>query len=125
MKLRIKGNSLRFRVTRSELETFRKQAHIEETICLGPEQQSHLKYALNHDSGLKAIQLSYQPPELSVALPSSEVERWAGSDQVGLYTTLDLGPRGTLDLIIEKDFACLHGTAEENLDAFPNPNLGT
>lgn len=125
MKLRIKGNSLRFRVTRSELEAFRKEGRIEETTCLGPEEQSHLRYALEHNAGVETIQLRYQPPELSVVLPGSEAEHWAGSDQVGIYATLDLGSRGTLDLIIEKDFTCMHGTAEENRDAFPNPNLST
>ena len=124
MKLRIKGNSLRFRVARSELETLLKDGRVEEAICLGPEEESHLSYALEHNVRTKSVTVRFDPPALSVALPTSEVERWVDSDRVGIYATLDLGPRGTLDLIIEKDFACLHATDEENRDAFPNPNFG-
>ena len=124
MKLRIKGNSLRFRVVRSELEAFLKDGRIQEHICLGPEEKSRLSYALEHNAQTESVTVRYHPPALAVTLPTGDVERWAGSDQVGIYATLHLGPHVTLDLIIEKDFACLHGTDEENRDAFPNPNLG-
>ena len=124
MKLRIKGNSLRFRVTRSELDTFPKDGRIQETVCLGPHEQSHLSYALEHNDRTESVTVRYDPPALTAALPTSDAEQWAGSDQVGIYATLDFGPRGTLDLIIEKDFACLHGSDQENRDAFPNPNFG-
>jgi len=124
MKLRIKGNSLRFRVARSELESFLKDGRIQEAIYLGPEEKARLSYALEHNAQTESITVRYNPPALSVALPTNDVERWAGSDQVGIYATIHLGPRGTLDLIIEKDFACLHGTDEENRDAFPNPTFG-
>jgi hypothetical protein len=44
---------------------------------------------------------------------------------VGIYHVLDLGIRGPMELIVEKDFACLDGTEAENRDAFPNPVVGT
>ena len=31
---------------------------------------------------------------------------------------------GTLALLIEKDFACLDRSEEDNEDTFPNPNVG-
>ena len=37
MKLRIKGNSLRFRVTQSELAKLVELGRVEETIYFGPE----------------------------------------------------------------------------------------
>jgi hypothetical protein len=41
--------------------------------------------------------------------------------QVGVYTTVDIPPEGLLDLIVEKDFACLDQSDEDNTDTFPNP----
>jgi len=32
---------------------------------------------------------------------------------------------GSLALLIEKDFACLDRSEEDNEDTFPNPNTGT
>ena len=122
MKLRIKGNSLRLRVMRSEVEALLKSGRIEETVCLGPDDHSRLTYSLGQDSLIDAPAVHFNPPALTVSLPARDVERWAAGDQIGIYATLDLGLRGSLDLIVEKDFACLHGTVEENQDAFPNPH---
>lgn len=48
---------------------------------------------------------------------------WAQSDQVGIYVTLDLGLHGNLDLVVEKDFACMDLSDADNLDTFPNPKI--
>jgi hypothetical protein len=63
-------------------------------------------------------------PEIVILVPSREAARWRDSDQVGIYATADLGTRGLLDLILEKDFACLDRSDEDNLDTFPNPLAG-
>ena len=123
MKLRIKGNSLRVRITRSEVDRLVNDGRIEETTWLGRDDGSRISYVLEHEAGAKAVDLRFNPPVLAVVVPTSQVREWATSDEVGIYTRLDLGVRGAVDLVIEKDFACLHGTDEENEDAFPNPNM--
>jgi hypothetical protein len=122
MKLRIKGNSLRVRVTRSELMKLIDTGHIEETIYFSSKEQSRLTYALEHESGLNSPTLRYQWPEVVLVLPKKEATTWAESNQVGVYASVDLGPVGTLVLIVEKDFACLDLSDADNLDTFPNPN---
>jgi hypothetical protein len=66
--------------------------------------------------------LRYEWPEVVIALPTKEATTWAKDNQVGIYATVDLGLRGTLDLIVEKDFACLDGSDADNLDTFSNPS---
>ena len=122
MKLRIKGNSLRLRLTRSELMKLIDTGHIEETIYFSSNEQSRLTYALEHEPDLISATLRYQPPKVVVVLPKEEATAWAESNQVGIYATVDLGPVGALDLIVEKDFACLDLSDADNLDTFPNPN---
>ena len=123
MKLRIKGNSLRVRITRSEVDRLVNDGRIEETTWLGRDDGSRISYVLEHEAGAKAVGLRFDPPVLAVVVPTSQMREWATGDEVGIYTSLDLGARGALDLVIEKDFACLHGTDEDNEDAFPNPNM--
>jgi hypothetical protein len=125
MKLRIKGNSLRLRVTRSELTKLIDTGHIEETIHFSSSEDSHLTYALEHEVNLTGATLRYQPPKVVVVLPKSEATAWAQSNLVGIYATVDLGPVGVLDLTVEKDFACLDLSDADNLDTFPNPDAGT
>jgi len=122
MKLRIKANSLRLRLTRSELMKLIDTGHIEETIYFSSDEQSRLTYALQHEPDLISATLRYQPREVVVVLPTEQATTWAKSIEVGIYATVDLGSFGALDLIVEKDFACLDLSDAANLDTFPNPN---
>jgi FdhD protein len=120
MKLRIKGNSLRFRVTRSELARLLDKGRIEETIHFASDEQSKLTYALEHDSCAVTAGLRYQSREITIVLPTHDAEIWGQSNQVGIYAAVDLG-HGVLELIVEKDFACLDLS---DADTFANPNAG-
>jgi hypothetical protein len=125
MKLRIKGNSLRLRITRSELTQLMNEGRIEESISFAPDGGSQLTYSLEHTAATLAPAVRFVPPSLQVIIPTAQFQNWSLGEEVGIYSTIDLGPRGSLDLLIEKDFACMHGTAAENQDAFPNPRLET
>jgi hypothetical protein len=124
VKMRIKGNSVRLRITRSEVARLIEEGSIEETTYFTSAEGASLTYVLEHRTGTLAPELLYQPNRIVVALPDELARLWAGSEQVGIYRTIDLGARGSLELIIEKDFACLDLSDEENVDTFPHPNAG-
>jgi hypothetical protein len=124
LKLRIKGNSLRLRVTRSELDMLVRNGRIEDTIWLGIGADCCLTYALESSDYLSDVMLRCIAPEVAVQVPARMAAVWRNSDQVGIYTTVDLGLRGMVELTIEKDFACLDRSDEDNLDTFPNPLAG-
>lgn len=124
MKLRINGNSVRLRVSRSELVRFLTEGRVENTIHFGPEPKAKLVYALESVPGAVVPTVRYCIPELTVALTVDAATGWGESDQVGIYEKLDIGTVGPLDVIIEKDFACLDGSDEDNSDTFSNPNTG-
>ncbi len=123
MKLRIKGNSLRLRLTPSELAGLLQSGRVEETIYFAPVQSASLTYAVEHNPQASGLSIRYLPENVTIVVPSAEVERWAGSSEVGIYDTLgsDLHP---LEVSIEKDFACLDKDDAENADTFPNPHQG-
>jgi hypothetical protein len=122
MKLRIKGDSLRLRVTQTELARLIAEGRIEETIHFGPAAEARLTYALETGPGELPIQLRYEPGEVAVVLSHSAARQWAGTQQVGIEGEIDAG-QARLALIVEKDFACLEHR-EEDVDAFPHPKQG-
>jgi len=124
MKLRIKGNSLRLRVSRSELTRLMQIGRIEETIRFAPEKDATLTYALEQSVGYEAMTVRWRPQEVAVLLPQEEARGWSEGDQVGLYCDCRVGEE-ILAVMVEKDFACLDGTEADNEDTFPNPNQGT
>ena len=124
MKLRIKGNSLRLRVSRSELARFQAEGRIEETIHFTAALEATLTYALESATGASPVTVRYEPGEVTVILSKDRARVWGAQSEIGVYTTLDMGPAGSLEVVVEKDFACLDRSDEDNSDTFANPLAG-
>jgi hypothetical protein len=118
MKLRIKGDSLRIRVGPSEVERLTGCGRIEETIHFAPGVQ--LTYALELSEGTTSISVVGSPGEVVVLVPTRVAQAWAHGDEVGIYGAFANGS-GSLELAIEKDFACLDTSHAGNHDTYPNP----
>ena len=121
MKLRIKGNSLRLRISQSEMQRLLAEGRIEETIRFAPD--AKLTYALQHEPAEQDIRLEYLPENVTAVLSTAAATRWANGDEVGIYGDAATGD-GLLALLVEKDFACLDGDDLADADAFPNPKAG-
>ena len=124
MKLRIKGNSLRLRVSRSELARFQAGGRIEETIHFTAAPEANLTYALESASEPLPVTVRYGSREVTVILSEDRARIWEAQSEIGVYTTLDMGSAGSLEVAVEKDFACLDGSDEDNSDTFANPHTG-
>jgi len=125
MKLRIKCNSLRLRIARSEVTNLLAGECLEETIQFAPETVATFTYALKKDTSLSRPTVEYSRNKVTVLIPADQANAWGATDQVGIAEDISLGDLGSLALLIEKDFACLDRSEEENEDTFPNPNAGT
>jgi hypothetical protein len=124
MKLRIKGDSLRLRISPDEMSRLLQTGRIEESIHFGPEDDAILTYALVVHSGRDdAFAVRRLPQEIAVEVPAAVVRAWSDTEQVGIYAVIDNGT-SQLDLAIEKDFACLDHTDADNHDTYPHPNRG-
>jgi len=124
MKLRIKGSSIRLRTVRPEVAQLVNTGRVEETLRFAPGDDAMLTYALVTDTAATEFEVRYQPHEITVVVPAGLARRWASSDEVGMYCEIDLGSAGSLELSIEKDFACLDRSDADNKDTFPHPQLG-
>jgi hypothetical protein len=119
MKIRIKGDSVRYRLTRSEVETFSKNGFLSETTQF---LSNTLTYALKAVPGQEELSANLNNNTITLYFPDAEKEIWFQSERVG-YKHVQVLPDGTrLTLLIEKDFACLDHVDEDQSDNYPNPN---
>ena len=124
MKIRIKGDSLRLRVSRSEVARLLAGDCVEETIHFALEAGARFTYSLQQDASVKIPAVQYTDGKVSILLPADQAYVWGATDQVGIAEEIPLGAVGSLSLLIEKDFACLNGSDEDNQDTFANPHAG-
>ncbi len=114
MKIRIKGNSIRYRLSKTDVERFLKLGYLEEEVDFGDKK---LLYALkkHDDTVLKA---SFEQNTIIIYMPGAMAAQWGEPDKVGFD-----GVYNKLSLLIEKDFQCLDNVIEDQSDNYPNPAL--
>jgi hypothetical protein len=113
MKLRFHENSMRLRLSQSEVAQLAATGSVDERIEFESDQT--LCYVLESADREDVVAL-FENNSIRVLLPAKVVKRWAGSDETGIE-----GQCGPLLVMVEKDFQCLHRDAEQDADAFPNP----
>jgi len=121
MKLRIRGNSLRLRLTQGEVAAIAADGLVAEHTAFAPGGAA-LGYRLRTDEAASRVKASFGNGEIEVVLPAATAERWAASDQVSIEVEQPIGDGGKLTILVEKDFACLtERPGEDDSDAFPHP----
>ena len=117
MKLRIQGNSLRLRLTQKEVAHVRDGGRVESLIEFS--QGQALVYRLEGSFHAKSVDAAFDGQAIRVRVPAHLITEWAESDQVSIEAPSAAG----LHLLIEKDFQCLHGRDEQDLDAYSHPAM--
>jgi predicted nucleotidyltransferase len=120
MKIRIKDNSVRVRLTKSEIERFANEGYIESTTAFV---SNTLTYALEARSDKYGHELSadFMNGIITMYIPEKMAKDWVETDAVGFETKLALDNGETLYLLLEKDFKCFDITNEDQSDNFENP----
>ena len=123
MKLRIKGNSLRWRLTRTEVERFVAQGMVEEALEFGTGPGESFVYRIRHDVSAESLNAEFANNELTLRVHPDAAGLWTGTEQVGIEAHHDIGNGRFLHILIEKDFACLTPRAgNDDLDTFAHPS---
>lgn len=113
MKLRMHSNSVRLRLSQSEVAALGESGRVEESVAFAPGRA--LRYSLEC-AEIAAPEAMLESNAIRVKLPRRDVKQWVESDQTGIEAT-----QGALRLLIEKDFKCLHRDSPEDSDSYPNP----
>lgn len=116
MKLRIRGSSIRLRLTQNEIAALRERRSVEETVVFSP--TSRLAYAI--ERGGDALGASFDGARIVVRVPEALARELCDTDRVGVE-----GTSGELRILIEKDWQCLAPRDEDESDAFPHPRAST
>jgi len=127
MKLRIKGNSIRLRLGRSEVARLATEGILEEFTDFGPG-SVRFGYTIHATFQEPSVTARFADGRLVVRVPAIELHMWANGDQVGIEASQRIDDDGyeMLRILVEKDFQCLHGDdgeEETDEDAYPNPQL--
>jgi hypothetical protein len=122
MKLRIRDNSLRFRLTRGEVEALDALGTVSARIAFAGD--STLTYAIESSPACVAPTALFDGEQVVVRVPASAVETWAATDQVSIRDEQRLSSGDTLVILVEKDFACPRPReGEDESDMFANPGV--
>ncbi len=119
MKLRIRGNSIRIRVSKLELAQIAEAGSTEDEIRFAP--AAALRYRVDvKESG--PVEAKFQGSLISVIVPKSEVERWLAPEQVAIEGRQAIGDGTHLRILLEKDYTCLAPRGDEDdSELFANP----
>ncbi len=115
MKLRIRGNTLRYRLTQGEVTALAEGRPVAEEVNFG---DGRFTYEIVPQDGAPGLDARASAWRISVVVPGATAREWNESNEVGLSGETASG----IKLLVEKDFACLKPrVGEEDADAFPNP----
>ncbi len=121
MKLRIRGNTLRLRLSRSEVDLVGQGKEVEESTSFPG--GGKLQYSLRQSPSKTSVVKTNEGDKscINVIVDQNKAKMWAESEEVGLFGAEPL-VLGSLELLIEKDFACLNPReGSEDSDSYPNP----
>ena len=125
MKLRVRNNSIRLRLTQTEVAAFAESGAVEEAIEFGLTADKSLIYRVER-AAVETVRADFADGKITISVPASLAENWAVTNQIGIKTEQDLGNGKMLKILIEKDFACLEPRAsEDESDAFSHPEQRT
>jgi hypothetical protein len=110
MKIRFHKNHLRLRLSQSEVAQLAGGAAVRETFEFP---NASLSFSLVQ-GGIGAARL--EGNEISILARRDDIADWVGSDREGIEFQ-----DGSMTIAVEKDYQCLHKTASDEMDVFPNP----
>lgn len=114
MKIRIKGNTVRYRLVKSEVKQLQEKGFVEESTTFAT---SKFGYRLETKKEIESLEADFSNHTIIMYIPEKEAQLWYSSDRITYKNRFN-----DLTLLLEKDFVCLDHTDEDQSDNYPNPN---
>lgn len=121
MKLRIRDNSIRLRLTRVEVDAVQENGIVRsKTVFPGGHE---FRYCVESSPAIENPAAIFSDNEISVRLPEAMVLTWVSTEQVSMMGEQVLDDGAKLTILVEKDFACLAPReGEDESDMYPHPD---
>jgi hypothetical protein len=123
MKLRLKGNSIRVRLDRRDIERLIDKGRVDDAVRFGPE----LAFSYAVEAGLAPRgrpTAHYTVGCLTILIDPDDAYDWLSGNRVAFDHQQPVDG-GVVRVLLEKDFACVDRPLGEEADdayAFPNPS---
>jgi hypothetical protein len=114
MKIRIKGDSLRYRLTRPDVAKLEAEGRLEEQTAFAGKTFVYAIETANDDN----LTADFVGNKIVLYMPKAMIEELCNTGKVGFDNR-----SGPVSLLVEKDFACIDNTEEDQSDNYPNPSL--
>jgi archaellin len=115
MKIRIRGNSIRYRLDKKDIEILQVEQQVSETTTIGP---ASLHFTITAGSA----SITLEQNTLTLYVPAQQLKTWILTEQVGFSLELPNPDNTQLQILVEKDFKCLTERNEDETMAFENPS---
>lgn len=123
MKLRVRDNSIRLRLTQSEVEQVRSDGLVRGRVPFGGSYS--FDYVLESSPATVKAEAHMSNNVLTVRIPEVDIHAWADSEEVSISASQILDGGDHLSILVEKDFACLAPReGEDETDMYPHPKAG-
>jgi len=120
MKIRIKGDSVRFRLTQTEVRELSENGKIYDHTNFG---NAKFQYGVILDDNIDDLQVSFVHNSILLQMPITIGKDWYSNDIITYENRIETYQGTKLYLLLEKDFTCLDNTTEDQSDNYPNPKL--
>jgi hypothetical protein len=117
MKLRLKGNTIRLRLSKSEVEALAANETVQEETQIG---DTSFVYQLKKEA-TGELKAQLKNHVLAVSIPHDFANDWPLNNTVGIDNKQVDGSIPSLYIVIEKDFKCIDNTEEDQADNYDNP----
>lgn len=117
MKLRIKGNSVRLRLSKTEVDQIASVGMVQEQTIFGDDVFTYQLLKKN----TKQVRAVLENNCLTVYIPDAFADKWAGNNVTGIDNKAGDGSLPQLYILIEKDFKCIDNSEEDQSDNYDNP----
>jgi hypothetical protein len=122
LKMRIQNNSIRLRLTRTEVDQVCRDGNARAAISFPG--GARLDYAVEASDSARP-EVRFDETAIVVHVPGPLLRQWAESEEVSIRGEQALGDGDELSILVEKDFACLTPRAgEDESEMFPHPLKG-
>jgi|APGre2960657404_1045060.scaffolds.fasta_scaffold05481_4 hypothetical protein len=119
MKIRIKGNSIRIRLTKTEVNTISTAGYLQEETSFG---KDSFVYALQRVEEGNTLSAMLEQNKITMFVPALLTTDWPANSIISFDAHMPIAGDKTLYLLLEKDFVCLDHTTEDQSDNYANPN---
>ena len=119
MKLRTLNNTIRFRLSMSDLHGLNENGSIVEDLNFGLGKS--FSYGIQKIDQESIVALDRMHDGLVLNVQSQAIEKLFQTDEIGIYDEIEEKEMPSLKISIEKDFKCLTPRSEDESDLYPNP----